>query len=328
MPEQIPPPEPAPPVPPSTSAALAPSNLEFKAAILLAFLVVMIFSAIGYLMYARGAFESTQDLVLLADDAEGVTVGMDLTFSGFPIGRVSRIELGKDGKARMIVAVAEKDAHWLRSSSVFAMEKPIVGSAKLRAFTGLPEDPPLEAGAERVLLVGDVAAEIPLLVASAKQLIENLNSLSDAQSALYATLANVQALTDKLNGPNGALGALLGNEKDAQKMVATIDRANSVLTRVDGLLAKTDAQVFGKDGNSQATIVQLNAMLGEARQSLKKLDSVLTDAQAVAGNARSATADLDTLRGDVDKSVRKVEQLVNELNRKWPFARDTELKLP
>jgi len=328
MSEQIPPPEPAPPVPPSTSAALAPSNLEFKAAILLAFLVVMIFSAIGYLMYARGAFESTQDLVLLADDAEGVTVGMDLTFSGFPIGRVSRIELGKDGKARMIVAVAEKDAHWLRSSSVFAMEKPIVGSAKLRAFTGLPDDPPLEAGAERVLLVGDVAAEIPLLVASAKQLIENLNSLSDAQSSLYATLANVQALTDKLNGPNGALGALLGNEKDAQKMVATIDRANSVLTRVDGLLAKTDAQVFGKDGDSQATIVQLNAMLGEARQSLKKLDSVLTDAQAVAGNARSATADLDTLRGDVDKSVRKVEQLVNELNRKWPFARDTELKLP
>lgn len=295
---------------------------------LLVFLVVMICSAIGYLMYARGAFESTQDLVLLADDAEGVTVGMDLTFSGFPIGRVSRIELGKDGKARMIVAVAEKDAHWLRSSSVFAMEKPIVGGAKLRAFTGLPDDPPLEAGAERVLLVGDVAAEIPLLVASAKQLIENLNSLSDAQSSLYATLANVQALTEKLNGPNGALGALLGNEKDAQKMVVTIDRANSVLTRVDGLLAKADAQVFGKDGDSQATIVQLNAMLGEARQSLKKLDSVLTDAQAVAGNARAATADLDTLRGDVDKSVRKVEQLVNELNRKWPFARDTELKLP
>jgi phospholipid/cholesterol/gamma-HCH transport system substrate-binding protein len=25
--------------------------------------------------------------------------------------------------------------------------------------------------------------------------------------------------------------------------------------------------------------------------------------------------------------VRKVEQLVDEVNRKWPFARDTELKL-
>lgn len=333
MPEQppLPPPSPEPPsasVPPSVAAPLAQGNLEFKAAILLAFLVALICSAAGYLMYARGAFESTQDLVLLADDAEGVAVGMDLTFSGFPIGRVSRIELGKDGKARMIVAVAEKDAHWLRTSSVFTMERPIVGSTRLRAFTGIPEDPPLEAGAERTLLVGDVAAEIPLLVASAKQLIENLNGLSDAQSALSTTLANVQTLTDKLNGPHGALGALLGNEKDAKKLVATVERANSVLARVDGVLAKADAQLFGKDGNSQATIVQLNAMLGEARQSLQKLDAVLTDAQAISGNARAATGDLDVLRGDVDRSVRKVEQLVDELNRKWPFARDTELKLP
>ena len=46
-----------------------------------------------YLLYARGAFESTQELVLVADDSEGVTVGMDLTFSGFPIGRVRRIDV-------------------------------------------------------------------------------------------------------------------------------------------------------------------------------------------------------------------------------------------
>jgi phospholipid/cholesterol/gamma-HCH transport system substrate-binding protein len=30
----------------------------------------------------------------------------------------------------------------------------------------------------------------------------------------------------------------------------------------------------------------------------------------------------------VDASLRKVEHLVNEINRKWPFKRDTELKLP
>jgi phospholipid/cholesterol/gamma-HCH transport system substrate-binding protein len=30
----------------------------------------------------------------------------------------------------------------------------------------------------------------------------------------------------------------------------------------------------------------------------------------------------------VEGSLRKVESLVNEINRKWPFARDTELKLP
>ena len=47
-----------------------------------------------------------------------------------------------------------------------------------------------------------------------------------------------------------------------------------------------------------------------------------------AGNARSATTDLDALRGEVETSLRKIDSLINEVNRKWPFARDTEIKLP
>jgi len=326
---QVPPDHTTPPASPNAQLrAVVPHNLEFKAVILLAFLVVLIAGSVAYLMYARGAFEATQELVLLADDSDGVSVGMDLTFSGFPVGRINRIELGKDGKARILVAVAEKDAHWLRSSSIFTMERGIVGSPRIRAFTGVPTDPPLEAGAERTLLVGDVAAEIPLLVAAAKQLIDNVNNLTSAESALNASLTNLQSLTDKLNGKHGALGALVGNDKDAQKIIQTLDRANEVLAKVDGLLVKTDNQVFGKDGNSQATIVQLNAMLGEARSSLKKMDAVLADAQVISGNAKAASGDLGSLRADVDRSLRKVEQLVNEINRKWPFARDTELNLP
>jgi phospholipid/cholesterol/gamma-HCH transport system substrate-binding protein len=317
-----------PPSPNAQLRAVVPHNLEFKAAILLLFLVALIASSVAYLMYARGAFEATQELVLLADDSDGVSVGMDLTFSGFPVGRINRIELGKDGKARILVAIAKKDAHWLRISSIFTMERGIVGSPRIRAFTGVPTDPPLEDGAERTLLVGDVAAEIPLLVSAAKQLIENVNNLTSAESALNASLTNLQGLTDKLNGKHGALGALVGSDKDAQKILQTLDRANDVLAKVDGLLVKTDKQVFGKDGDSQATIVQLNAMLGEARNSLKKIDTVLADAQVISGNAKAASGDLGSLRADVDRSLRKVEQLVNEINRKWPFARDTELNLP
>ena len=42
-----------------------------------------------------------QRLVLIADDAEGVNVGLDMTFAGFPIGRVTRVELGADGVVRI-----------------------------------------------------------------------------------------------------------------------------------------------------------------------------------------------------------------------------------
>ena len=299
--------------------------------VMITFMAALVVGSALYVLYARGAFESTQKLVLLSDDSEGVVVGMDMTFSGFPIGRVRRIELAEDGKARIIVDVPTKDAHWLRTSSVFTLVRGLVGSTNIRAYTGMLKDPLLPDGAVRDVLRGDAGAEVPKLVAAAKDLIENLNSLTGSGGAIGASLANVQKLTDRLNGPGGALSVLLGNEAEAKKLIATLDRTNALLTKLDGLAAKTDTQVFGAKGvmpEARATVVQLNTLLGEARTSLKKVDAVLVEAQAVGANARAATDDLGALRGEVESSLRKVDGLINEINRKWPFARDTEIKLP
>jgi phospholipid/cholesterol/gamma-HCH transport system substrate-binding protein len=306
-------------------------NLQIRAALLLLLMLLLVIGAILYVMYARGVFEATQKLVLVADDSEGVVVGMDLTFSGFPIGRVSRIELSPEGNARMIVDVPNKDAHWLRKTSVFTLERGLVGNTRMRAFSGILTDPPLEDGATRKLLVGDASAEIPRLVATAKELIENLKALTAADSSLDASLGNVKTFTAKLSGKNGALDALLGDEKNVQKLLTALDRTNTLLAKVDGLAAKADTQVFGPNGvmkDAQATVVQLNAMLADTRESLKKVDRVLIEAQAVAANVKVGTTDLGALRADVDASLRKVDSLVNEINRKWPFKRDAEIKLP
>jgi phospholipid/cholesterol/gamma-HCH transport system substrate-binding protein len=304
-------------------------HLEFKAALLLALFVVLIVGTALYLMYARGSFEATQRLVLVADDSEGVRVGMDMTFSGFPVGRVRRIELAPDGSARIVIEVPRKDAHWLRQSSVFTLVRNVVGSATLRAYSGVLTDPPLPDGAERKVLIGDTSAELPRLVTAARELMQNLTQMSASDSALATTLGNLQAATDRLKGPRGAMGVISG-DADAQKLSAALDRVNGLLARLDSMAAKADAQVLGPGGvlpEGKATIVQLNAMLGDARVTLKKVDAVLAEAQAVATNARVATNDLGALRTEVDSTVRKVEQLVDEVNRKWPFARETELKL-
>ncbi|WP_293464697.1 mammalian cell entry protein [Polaromonas sp.] len=320
-----------PPALPEAAEPAPVANLELKARLLMLFMLLLVCGSVLFVMYARGAFERTQKLVLIADDSEGVVIGMDLTFSGFPIGRVRRIELAEDGKARILVDVAAKDAHWLRTSSVFTLVRGIVGSTNIRAYTGLLGDPVLPDGAERTVLQGDASAEIPKVVSAAKDLIDNLNRLTGSSGAVGTTLANLQTLTGRLNGPGGALTVLLGGEPEAKKLLATLDRTNALLGRLDGLVVKADTQVFGEKGvmpETRAAVVQLNAMLGEARTSLKKVDAILIDAQAVSSNAKEATDDLGALRGEVEASLRKVEGLVNEINRKWPFARDTEIKLP
>ena len=103
-------------------------------------------------MYARGVFEPTQHLVLVAENSEGVVVGMDMTFSGFPIGRVRRVELGADGNVRIVVDVPQKEAHWLRTTSVFTLVRGLVGGTNLRAYSGILTDPPLPDGAVRTVL--------------------------------------------------------------------------------------------------------------------------------------------------------------------------------
>jgi phospholipid/cholesterol/gamma-HCH transport system substrate-binding protein len=314
------------------------AHLDLKARVLMGFVGLLLVASAAYVAYARGAFERTQTLVLVADNSEGVVVGMDLTFAGFPIGRVNRIELSDEGNARIIVDVPSKDARWLRTSSVFTMESGLVGGARIRAFSGVLTDPPLPDGAVRKVLSGDAAAEIPKLMAGVRDLLANLTAMTGTEAPLNKTLGNVQSTTERLNGPAGAMGLLLGSDDEAKKIAVTLDRTNTLLARLDGLVrkadglaAKADTQVFGDTGvmkDAQATVVTLNALLGDTRNSLKKVDTLLQEAQAITGNAREASTDLGSLRADVEASLRKVDQLLNEVNRKWPFARETEIKLP
>ena len=156
------------PLPPD---ALDERRLRWRALLLLLMMALILTSSVLYLMWVRGAFEATQKLYLAADDSEGVVVGMDMTFSGFPIGRVSRIELVEAGTVRIHVDVPVRSAHWLRTSSVFTLEKGLVGASRLRAFTGVLDDPPLPPGSERTVLRGDVSAEIPKMVADARDVL-------------------------------------------------------------------------------------------------------------------------------------------------------------
>jgi phospholipid/cholesterol/gamma-HCH transport system substrate-binding protein len=294
-------------------------HLERKAALLLLFTALLIAGSVLFLLHSRGAFEPTQQLVLVADDAEGVAVGMDMTFSGFPIGRVHKVELAEGGQVHIVIDVPTKEAHWLRSSSVFTLVRGLVGGTTIKAYTGVPQDPPLADGAKRPVLRGDATAELPQVLSNAKDVLANAAAITSQDGELRATLANLRELSERLKG------------RDADKLAAALDRANALLARLDGMTAKADTQVFGPDGvmkDARATVVQLNQLLADARASLKKVDAVLTDAQGISANVRGATTDLGALRAEVDANLHKIEGMIDQLNRRWPFARDTEVKLP
>lgn len=313
----------------SSTPESAVRNLHFKAVLLLISLLFIIVLSVFYIMYARGTFDQTQELVLLADDSEGIKPGMDLTFSGFPVGRVRNVALADNGSVRIYIDIPNKDAKWLRTSSVFTIENSLVGTTKIRAYSGVLTDPELPPKAERTVLKGDASSELPKLVASMKDLSENLVRMTSEDSALNNTIGNAEQLTLALKNPKGALKTLLG--EDANQISLALKQTNAILAQAQKLTQKTDQKVFGETGlisDSQKTVKNLNATLEDTRSSLKKMDAILADTKIITANTKDATQDLIILRQEVDANLRKIDSLVNDINRKWPFARDTEIKLP
>lgn len=313
-------------------------HLGLKVGMLALLTVVLLATFMAYILHARGVFEPKQKLTLLARDASGVSVGMEMTFAGFPMGRVRDITLDTDGQVRIAVDVPIRQAHWLRERSQFLLERSLVGTTKLRMFSGDLTSPPLPDGAVRTVSEGDTAAEIPQIVATLKTSLGNIERLTDPESNLDVSIANLKTVTGRLAGQHGALEAALGNAENARKVMVAIDRANTLLgslqgltVKVDTAVGKADQRVLGPGGvldQAQKAGVQLNAVLSEARESLRKVDAVLANAQVVSANAKDASKDLAVLRAEVDASLRKIGALIDEVNRKWPFERNTEMRLP
>lgn len=313
-------------------------NLEFKVGLLLVLTLTLAVAFAVYALYARGAFERTQRLTLVTEDADGVSIGMPMTFAGFPVGQVERMDLAETGQVRIEMAIPVKDAKWLRSTSVFTLEKSLVGGAKIRAYSTSLKDPVLEAGAERPLYTGDTTKEIPEIISQVKSILANVDAMTKGDSSINQSLAHVRTVTERMTGEYGVVGGVLGSPENARKVVQAIDRTNTLLAslngvslKVDSVLAKTDQRVFGQGGvldESQKAVVQINTILTDVRESLKKADAILANGQAISADVKDATTDIAVLRGQVDDSLTKVNHLINEINRKWPFAREVEVKLP
>lgn len=319
--------------PPPADGAEIGRGVRIRALLLLGLMMVVLVATALYLMWARGAFEATQPLYLTTDDSDGVSVGMDLTFSGFPIGRVRSIELSDGGTVRIRVDLVRKDAHWLRTSSVYTLERGLVGAARLRAFTGVPDAPPLPVGAVRPVLRGDVSAEIPRMVADAREVLQNVARLTAADSALSGTLLEINRFSARINGERGGLlTTLTGNEADAKRVGELLAHVDRLVTNLNRTVLHADSQVLGNKGlvaDTRASVRQINALLAATRKSLAQVDAVLKNAQTISGNVRDATTDLSALRAEVEANLNKIDGMINAINQKWPFApKEKEVTLP
>ena len=314
------------------------NKLHFKVGLFAAASLLLGALFVVYLLHARGFFEKTYRLQLAASSADGVAPGVPLAFSGIEIGSVTTLGLNDYGGIVIQVELRERNAKWLRQDSTFTLDKPLVGGAKIRVDSFNPDAPALPDNSTMLLLTSDISKEIPVLVERVKAILANVEHLTRKDGEINATLANVQTVTGRMTGEYGMLEGVLGSPEKARAVTDSLDKTRALITRLDGLAlkmdgmaAKTDQWLFAKNGMadlSRESLAQVKLMLDDAQSSLKKADAIMANAVEISANVKDGTQDIAKLRAEIDDAVRQANALITEINKKWPFARNPEVKLP
>lgn len=307
------------------------NTLHFKVGLFAAASLLLAGAFLVYLLHARGFFEDTFHLQLAAASADGVAPGVPIVFSGIEIGRVTTLGLNDDGGIIIHTEFLGRNSKWLKENSSFTLDKPIVGGAKIRVDSPDLKAPALPDNATMLLTTSDVSKEIPVLVERVKAILANVEHLTRKDGEINATLANVKTVTGRMTGEYGVLEGVLGSPEKARAITDSLEKTRALITKLDGMALKSDRWLFASGGvadQANGSIAQVRSMLTDAQASLKKADALMTNAVAISADVKEGTQDIVKLRTEIDDAVRKTNALVNELNKKWPFARDAEVKLP
>jgi phospholipid/cholesterol/gamma-HCH transport system substrate-binding protein len=300
------------------------NKLHFKVGVFAAASLLLAGAFLVYLLHARGFFEGTFHLQLAAASADGVAPGVPIVFSGIAIGSVTSLGLNDSGGIVIRAEFLERNAKWLKENSTFTLDKPIVGGAKIRVESPDLNAPALPDNSTMLLLTSDISKEIPVLVERVKAILANVEHMTRKDGEINATLANVKTLTGRMTGEYGMLEGLLGSPEKARAVTDSLDKTRALITKLDNMTAKTDQWLYAQDGVAE----QVRQMLNDAQASLKKADALMANAVEISADVKEGTQDIAKLRAEIDDTVRKASELVNEINKKWPFAHEPEVKLP
>jgi phospholipid/cholesterol/gamma-HCH transport system substrate-binding protein len=282
-----------------------PRSIPFKVGLFIIATSLMIVAFIGYVAYKKGVFSKEHLYTLSSKSGENLTVGMPVVFSGFKIGRVDSLELNAAGLVVIKIKVPDQHIRWIRVDSVFILEKPLIGAARIYVATANLNAPALsEEAIPRIVEANDINDAVK----SIKPILEKISSITH----------HVETLTSNLADPGGDLTKILSNTKNATK------QADGILKKVDAMAAKTDEQFYG----SRGVLAHIQIILKDLIVKLKKMDPVLDNIHKISADTADTTGDLKLLRQDIDRMVHDINGVVNDIDKLIPLKKETHLKLP
>jgi len=314
-------------------------NIEIRVGIFVITASLVLIAAVGFFAYKKDLFTRLHTFTLSARVGDDLSEGMPVIFSGFKIGKVQTLELNDAGVVIIKIRIPDRHVTWLRQNSIFTVDKPLLGSARLLVASPEPLGPPLTSKMVPEVVIVNSIAEItkkvqPILervTQIADHLEQTIAQIASPQGDLNKILKHTGQLTAKLSQKNSILEMAVNDQKAVQAVHESLRKTrdlaaqlDAILKRVDTMAKKTDEALYGREG----LLPQVNKVLKDTQLKLDKLSVSLDNVNKITGDIADSTTNIKRLRSDLDSTVGNVNELVTEINRKIPFRKQPEIKLP
>jgi len=288
-----------------------PKKVELKVGVFVVMTTLLIITSVLYIAYSKGFFSKEYAFTLSSKSGEDLTEGMPVNFSGFKIGRIEKLELSDQGLVLVKIRIPEQHVKWIKASSIFSINKPLIGSSKLIATTPNLNSPAL-------------SPEIIPEIVRIDNIDETIKRVQPTLEKVDKVVSNIERITANLAKKNSVVEMVVGDPESARAIHESIKTTKDILAKVDTLLAKTDDQVYGSDG----VLLLVRKILKDLILKLDKMNTTLDNVTKMSSDAADSTKDLKLLRAEIDSTVNAIGNLVNEIDKKIPFKKEPEIKLP
>lgn len=277
-----------------------------------AFLVVtvgLLLTAAGYALYRKGLFEDRAHYTLVAESGQHLSPGMPVVFQSLKLGVVERLDLNPRGQVEARISIPADQRRWVRESSTFTVEKPLLGGARIVVATEDMDAPLLPEGARPRTQVRD---DINRLIQRTQPVVEDLQRIvdhvsqltgkaADPEGDIQQTLSHLERFSGRLAEEPALLTLLTDNPETARNLDATLGELHRTVAR-----ART--QLLGEDG----TAARVDALLDDVQAKLATLDPAVREVAASTQGMEELRDELQITIEDTRSILDRLESIVGE----------------
>lgn len=300
--------------------------------IFILFTSFLILISLLYVIEKKGAFEAHKEYQVIAKNAEEIEKGMPILFSGFEIGQVSDLGLNEKGEVIITLSIPEHNTKWVRQGSVFVLERPLIGKAKITLDSSMRKPPLIEGSVLHMQIkdgINEVISNIQPIISELQNIVGNIhfltNSLTDNNESFQKSLANVERFSSKLSHSPSVLASVTGNQKSATQLHDAIKNFNlgvnelrSAIINVDGGISELREDVIKPASSSMK---QTDDILKDIRHKLLLMDKTVQ----VLGESNQ---DIKYFKDEMKVLIDEMGELSNQINSLLGKEENEDLILP